>query len=405
MSNLLNQVRTYKQSYPRSQKDTYQPQSSIDWLVKLDPGYEIVKNSMFISGNLYVTKDGDPFVGDPDADPVVNKVYYDNFAGWHTLFDVWSTDLNQQNVENFDNYPRFMRMMNMASKHRNELSANLSETVEGRVGDFSLTPYILTGEELDVAGEPPVYTNVNGMPINIKPYISVNRTNRNINSNDVPIGILLHTRLSPVENVLFGDDAQPAISGMSYYLKNLQLNWQVQPMQETQGSLTLGKISWKDYTLVSKVSSIEIEVPIPTQNMCMSLTLEENLVAGADPALEVNGLYNNPHNTATNFLDCAEVQFNLNDSDNNLLSFKLEDLEEIMMNYKYAMNTSEISSIDDITIKGGKNWSSFGIGLNMSGLVPVGTKISVMINSQDANGPSADKIWRANCYFKGFITL
>jgi hypothetical protein len=401
MANLLNQVRTYKLAYPRSQKDTYLPQSSVDWLIKLDPGYEIVKNSIFVSGNLYVTRNGDPFLADPDEDPPVNEVYYDNFAGWHTLFDVWSTDLNQQNVENFDGYPRFMRMMNMASKHRDELSANLSESIEGRIGDFTLTPYVLTGEEVIDEGE----ESVNGIPFNIKPYISINRSNRNVNANDVPIGVLLHTKLSPVENVLFGDDAQPAISGMSYYLKNLQLNWQVQPMQETNAPLTLGKISWKDYTLTSKVSSIEIEVPIPTQNIAMTLALEDNLITGPDPALEVNGVYNNPHPTATNFLDCQEVQFYLNDSDNNLLSFKLEDLEEMMMNYKYAMNVSEISAIDDITIKGGKNWSTFGLGLNMSGLVPVGTKISVVINSQDLNGPDSNNIWRANCYFKGFITL
>lgn len=401
MANLLNQVRTYKLAYPRSQKDTYLPQSSVDWLIKLDPGYEIVKNSIFVSGNLYVTRNGDPFLADPDEDPPVNEVYYDNFAGWHTLFDVWSTDLNQQNVENFDGYPRFMRMMNMASKHRDELSANLSESIEGRIGDFTLTPYVLTGEEVIDGDE----ESVNGIPFNIKPYISINRSNRNVNANDVPIGVLLHTKLSPVENVLFGDDAQPAISGMSYYLKNLQLNWQVQPMQETNAPLTLGKISWKDYTLTSKVSSIEIEVPIPTQNIVMTLALEDNLITGPDPDIEANGVYNNPHPTATNFLDCQEVQFYLNDSDNNLLSFKLEDLEEMMMNYKYAMNVSEISAIDDITIKGGKNWSTFGLGLNMSGLVPVGTKISVVINSQDLNGPDSNNIWRANCYFKGFITL
>lgn len=413
MSNLLNQVRTYKQAYPRTQKDSYQPQSSVDWLIKLDPGYEIVKNSIFVSGNVYITKDDQPFLGDPDEDPVVNKVYYDNFAGWHTLFDIWSTDLDQQNVENFDGYPRFMRIMNMASKHRDELSSNLSESIEGRIGDFSMTPYILSGEEVIDEGS----TNVNGIPFNIKPYIAVNRSNRNINSNDVPIGILLHTKLSPVENVVFGADAQPAIANMSYYLKNLQLNWQVQPMTQvegplmpgqsalSQGALTLGKISWKDYTLTSKVSSIEIEVPIPTQNIAMTLTLEDNLVPGADPALEADGLYNNPHATATNFLDLSEVQFNLNDSDNNLLSFKLEDLEEMVMNYKYAMNTSEISSLDDITIRDGKNWSTFGLGLNMSGLVPVGTKISMMLNSNDTNGPSPTQIWRANCYFKGLITV
>lgn len=399
MANLLNQVRTYKLAYPRAQKDSYAPQSSVDWLIKLDPGFEIVKNSVFISANIYITRDGEPYLADPDADPAVLKVYYDNFAGWHTLFDIFAIDFNQQNIENFDNYPRFLRMMTMASKHRDELSANLIESVEGRIGDFTMTPFILSGEEVN--GEV-----VNGMPINIKPYICLNRTSRNVNQSDAPIGILIHTKLSPVENVLFGEDANPAISGMSYYLKNLQLNWIVQPIQDTTPSpLTLGKISWKDYTLTSKVSSVEVEVPIPTQNIVMSLTMEPNLVTGPNPLVEANGLFNNPHPTATNFLDCQEVTFSLNDTNNNLLSFTLEDLEEQMMNYKYAMNTSEISSIDDITIKGGKNWSSFGLGLNMSGLVPVGTKISVIINSVDANGPTPQNMWRMNTYFKGLVTL
>jgi hypothetical protein len=403
MANLLNQVKTYKLSYPRSQKDTYQPLSSVDWLIRLDPGFEIVKNSIFVSGNLYITVDGLPYDANPDALPATNEVYYDNFSGWHALFDVWSSDLNQQNVENFDNYPRFMRMMTMTTKNSSSLSSNLSETVEGRVGHHSLTPYILSGEE--ITGEGGDAVNVNGMPINIKPYIAVNRTNRNINYSDVPIGILLHTRLSPVENLLFGPDALPATSGISYYLKNLQLNWQVQPVQQTTQPLTMGKISWKDYTLSSKTSSIEVEVPIPTQNICMTLALEDNLITGANPENETNGLYNLPHPTATNFLDCSNVQFFLNDTNNNLLSFELEDLEEQIMNYKYSMGVSEVSYFDDITIKNAGNWSSFGLGLNMSGLLPVGTKISMVLNSQDANGPDTNKIWRANCYFKGMITL
>jgi hypothetical protein len=397
MANLLNQIKTYKMAYPRAQKDSYLPQSSIDWLIKLDPGYEIVKNSVFISGNVYVTKDGTPY--DPDPDPEgdnISEVYYDNFAGWHTLFDVFSTDFNQQNVENFDNYPRFMSMMNMTSKHRDDLSANLSESVEGRIGGLSITTFILSGENIG---------SNDGIPFNIKPYICLNRTSRNVNSNDAPIGILIHTKLSPAENVLFGNDAQPAISGMSYLLKNVQLNWQVQPMQQNEGALTMGKISWKEYTLQSQVSSVEVEVPIPTQNIVMTFALDDNTVAGADPETETGGLWNNPHSTATNFLDCSEVQFFLNDTDNNLLSFKLEDLEEQLMNYKYAMNNSETSSMDDITVRGGKNFSTFGLGLNMSGIVPIGTKISVVLNSQDANGPNPNKVWQMHTYMKGVITL
>lgn len=401
MANLLQTVKTYKMTYPRAQKDVYLPQSSIDWLIKIDPGYEIVKNSIFISGNIFITRDGAPYNPYPGEDEDYSHAYYDNFAGWHTLFDVFSTDINQQNIENFDSYPRYMRMASMASLYRDELSGNLSSTVEGKNGSYWLTNPVLVGEVMGTEDIEPI-----GMPINIKPYICVNRPSRNITSNDAPIGILIHTKLSPSNNVLFGPDADPTQNDMNYYLRNLQLNWQVQPISKSSNlPLVLGKISWKDYTLTSKVSSVEIEVPIPTQNIVMSTVLYANSTAGPDPDVEANGLWDNPHSTATNFLNCESVQFFLNNTDNKLLSFELEDLEEQIMNYKYAMNENEISGIDDITVQGGKNFSTFGLGLNMSGLLPIGTKINMVLNTNDDNGPDPNRPWTLHCYMKGMVTM
>lgn len=394
---LLNSVKTYQLAYPRKPLDTYNPKSSVDWLIKLDPDKEIVKGSLFISGNLYITRDGEPYNADEEVDPAVNEVYYDNFGGWHGLFDTFSTDFDQQNQEEFNNYPAYMRMMYLSSKYRDELSANLEDTIEGRVGHYTITPYILTGEEVGQEGD------LGGIPFNVSPYICLNRTSRNVKQSDAPISILVHTRLRAVEDLLFGPDT--ATGQMSYYITNLQLNWQVQPVsQDSTGALSMGVINNKDFSLNSKVSSIDIDLTQPTQNMVMTLALQDNLISGADPVAEANGLYNNPHATATNFLDCSEVQFFLNDSDNTLLSFKLEDLEEQVMNYKYAMNSDDTSPIDDITLRDG-NWSSFALGLNLNGQVPAGTKVSVVINSQDANGPDSNRTWILNAYFKGIVQL
>ena len=94
----------YKELSPRSQKASYASGESIDFLLKIGQGMELLRNSITLHGVLKYTKtDGNTPIAYND------DIMYSHRAGVHNFFDSFVTEMQGTGIsENLNEYPRYV---------------------------------------------------------------------------------------------------------------------------------------------------------------------------------------------------------------------------------------------------------------------------------------------------------
>jgi hypothetical protein len=345
---------SYKELLPRSQRPSYSSNDgSIDFLLKIGDGMELVQNSVSISGRLDVF---------PTGGAIINKaqqLYLDHYCGVHALFDDWNTEMMNGISEHLSNYGRYIKMHTLCNKNSTELATSSKYGLELKCGQDENSPALMAGPGVAAAG-----TGVGAVPFNFRPRIAINRSNRNIKSKEVG-DVVLSFRLVDPRKAFSGDDLDATTT---YSISDLKLHYIIQPASSEGGKLTMNVISSTKHSISSELSHLEIELPIATESVSHSYCETSEL---ADDDLKIE----NP--------DITKVRWSFNDSNQRYISYELDNDQEILLNYIYSMG----GKMNHHDIKPLNKDSTWGTGLSFLGLVPAKTKVGLDITS---NADSTD---------------
>ena len=376
---MLNGKKHYIQVQPRAQKSSYAPDDSIDMVIRLDPGQELVQGTVRLHGTLQYTKTN----GSTPLDYSTDAVHCNAHVGIHSFFDNFVTSFDGRVIEsNFNDYGRFIKLYSECTTNSTETALNTASNIEWKMNNYLQSTAVLIGD----SDSPP------NMRFNFQPRICLNRTSRNVRQTDVN-EILLSFRLNSQFRACFGSSNTSANS-MTYVIQDLKASFISQPISKQDGPLVLKTTSMAQYTLNSQVSHVEIEIPIPT------LTMTSCVVSTTNQGINY---------FATNYLTTERVVYRFNDTNGRLLTYELDNDEEILANAKRSMTVKGESEIDDLLLAN-KNIddsttgddSHWLYGINYSGVMPPGTKVSVELNASEPDSNSTYVLFN---YFNGVVQL
>jgi hypothetical protein len=333
------------------------------------PGMEIVANSLELDGILRILVNGAPIA---DA----NDVYWDHLIGAHCLISQTSEKVNGRILSNNLNYPRYVKMLRNAKMESTNVGCQSDTVRELCAANYLMTQPLLVG-------------NAGAVAFSLKPYLSVNNTNRNLTYQDVQT-LEIDINLSD-KSIFFGETA--VVNTITLSITNLKLRYKTQPAGKYNGPVIYPIIGYKVFDISSNQSSNDILTPINTSFVMSSFNIPQ------DPA--ANDLDNpvrllNPNAT--------KIKYLYNDMNNVGVSFELLSQEEMLMQYLLAvgnMNSNDISpqtvQVDEDELDG----TCFCVA-NSVGMLPPKTKITYQY-STDA-GERGIK-YQVYTYFLGEVAL
>lgn len=364
----------YNVAQPQNIKGSYSPFDQIDMLVKIPAGREIKQNSFRLSGtlNISVTRSNN------DTSPInpIDGIFFNSYAGAHSLFRSFTTSVNDQTIENIAYYPRWVAMKEQADKTESQLYSS-SDAITECKGLF--LNKILSGVDKG--------SQQNNVYFSVKPKIAINKTNANLPQSKF-VQVRIMTQLaSPTEaffsNALYAED-EPLITGINYTLSDLQLSWYEQN-QSSVGDVVLNTCYLNKQTLVSNHTNLNIFSPNVYDAISVSFIKQEDLNT---IQTDNNGCYFVP--------GINRVEFTLNGSDSPI-SYPLESYEDYLVNYKKSLMTGDKNAFGVLSKE-----NTFGLGCSFT--TSVNDKLGINIDIND-DIVISDMKYDAYIYVNGYVTL
>jgi hypothetical protein len=343
---------------------TYSVLEDIQLKIVNVPGMEIVANSLEIDGILQVKINNAPIAN-------ANNVYWDGLVGAHCLIAQTSEKVNGRILSNNLNYPRYVKMMRNAKMKATNIGAESYTVRELCSANNAMSQPLLVG-------------NAGSAPFSLKPYLSVNNTNRNLTYQDVQT-IEIDLNLSD-KGVFFGTAA--TVNQLTFEISNLRLRYRTQPSGKYNIPVVYPIVGYKVFDISSDQSSNDILTPIQTSWVMSSFNIAQ--VAGGDPLDNPLRLVN-PNAT--------KIKYMYNDQNNVGVSFELLSQEEMLMQYLLAVGNRSSNNISPQNVQGLD--SSFAVASSV-GLLEPKTKITYQY-STDA-GRTGTK-YQVYTYFLGEVSL
>ena len=358
-------MKQYLNTKPRSDKDSYQPLDEMDFKIKIPDGYEFIVGSLELAGRLYYYRDSTtntPLnVGD--------QVFFDHYAGAHNFIDYIESKLTNFGVieSNFFEYSRAIKMQALASTTSDELANDSKYTRELRCGGDDQSTQVLRGSGASV-------------PFSVRLQCALNKANRNFGADDVG-DIEMNLRLKSHLRACYGTD-NVALANASYSIRNLTLTYAVQP-KTASGELVFEIMTMNQQPVNSQLTFMELDLPIPTESVSCTLATQAEI---------------NANSMAVHDPNVEEIEWLFNDQNGRLFSFRLDNREEIIANYKRSLSSSPIDDLRATDVS--SNW---GIGLNFLNVMPKGTKIGLNLKCDADAG--AGRTYQMFCFYKGSLRL
>lgn len=367
----------YRTTKPLAEKSEYLQGTQVQFKILLEPNTEIIKNSITLSGYNLILDTNSPVAANTD-------IRYDSKIGMHSLLQEVVSQVNGLTVETLSYYPRYMRMVRDATMTDNDMFM-ASKVAELCCPSDEQTSYMVKG--IGRPGAHPDLVATEPLPFWVKPHISLNRSNRNIKATDVQqLDVIIS--LGQIQECLWGLDVD---NNITYKLSDLQLNYQTTQLNpvDAKSPLVFQTLSVAKQTIKSANANIQFLLKSVARGVSMSFIKSSH---------EMNYQFNN---TETEMLpNIADVQVSFADNNSAVLAHKLDNLEEIVENYKQSFaRVNERTSVTPYNINMGK---SFGVGLDWGGYLDLsGQKFSVDIQS-DADNINTYSIF---AYFHGMIQV
>ena len=348
---------------PLAEKSDYLPNDTIDFLVDVGMGNELVGNSFRIEGELEVLTQDGPLDN--------NAIFFDSNAASHSFIQQVVTMFSDRAVENLNYYGRMASMKSQTLEvpiNKMAVSSNASELK--CLSDEQTAVIAMIDEDL--------YERGYNRSFSMKPYICLNNVSGNFafaKTGQVKVSITL----ASVRQAIFGADVDATTT---FKLHKLQLCCRSVPQSPASAKIVMGVTSCVRQNITSNNTSLSVIVPIPTTSFSGTFRNQLSEVAPTANYIDLDTLPG-----------CERVELTFSDSLSNLIEFPMDTTPEIVLNYLNSMGytgTQAIIQEQGVT----------GIGFAYNQLLQ-NTKLGINIISSVSNiTPYAMYI-----YFKGVMSM
>lgn len=347
---------------PLAQKDQYNPNDIVDFLIDVGAGNEVVGNSLRFEGELFTTQEGDF----PSTDILLSM---DSRSGAHGLFQQVVTQFADRTVENLNFYPRYVAMKSDTNEVVSNKMASSSNATELKMLNNDDTIAMLSLAD----------GSAYGRSFSIKPMLCLNNASGNFSY--VKTGqIKISVTLASVGQFLFGEDATTADT--NYFIKNLQLAGRSVPQSQASSKVTMMVNSCVRQVISSNNTSLSVIVPIPTNSFSASFRNQTG-----------EATFNQNFNELDFLPSLSRLELSFSDSLSNLIEFPLEHTEEIILNYATSMGTAGLHQFKPAD-------QPRGIGLAYNEILSQ-TKLGINLVSETRNNDP----FSIYIYFRGFASI
>jgi hypothetical protein len=294
---------------PLAQKDQYNPNDIVDFLIDVGASNQVVGNSLRLEGEIYATQTG-------NFPASTTLLSIDSRSGAHGLFQQVVTSFSDRVVENLNFYPRYVAM-----------KSDTNEVVVNKMASSANATELKMLNDDDTIAMLSLAVDSNyGRSFSIKPMFCLNNATGNFPYSKTG-QIKVSVTMASVAQFLFGAEATPADT--SYYVKNLQLACRSIPQSGAAGTTTMMVNSCVRQVISSNNTSLSVIVPIPTNSFSASFRNQTG-----------EATFNENFNELDFLPSLSRLELSFADSLSNLIEFPLENTEEIILNYATSMGTA-----------------------------------------------------------------
>jgi hypothetical protein len=347
---------------PLAQKDQYNPNDIVDFLIDVGGGNEVVGNSLRLEGEIFATQQGDF----PETTALLAM---DSRSAAHGIFQQMVTQFSDRVVENLNYYPRYVAM-----------KSDTNEVVVNKMASSAnATELKMLNDDDTIALLSLADGSAYGRSFSIKPMFCLNNASGNFSY--MKTGqIKVSVTLASVAQFLFGSDANPADT--NYYVKNLQLACRSVPQSAASSKVTMMVNSAVRQVVASNNTSLSVIVPIPTNSFSASFRNQTG-----------EATFNQNFNQLDPLPQLSRLELSFSDSLSNLIQFPLETSEEIILNYATSMGTAGLHQFVP-------NDQPRGIGLAYNEILS-NSKLGINLISETQNTDP----YSVYLFFKGFAQI
>jgi hypothetical protein len=346
----------YHQSLPQNAKDFYSEYDTVDFQLTFE-------NRNLVNSSIRIEADVDVYSAGTTKIAVTDKIYIDNQIGGHGFFSGITTELQSSSViENITEYPRYVKMQSEASNSPEDVF-NSDKTCELRTPGRKITNSMLMGIVDDAGKITPA--NSRTIDFSIKPLFCLNQMSSDLpysKSGAVNISLKLNRNFS----ALFGSDVG-VDSG--YYLYNVKISFMSVETTNTTLPIQLKTLLSIKQNISSALANISTKIPAVCNAVSCSFQRQsrENTMS-----------YNN-HETER-LPSVKQLQFLFNDSQQEYITYQIDDQEELLDRYLQSFSSDGNNSISLNKLRSNKGW---GIGLNFGDFIDLSKqKFNVQITSE-----------------------
>ena len=341
----------YHSATPEATQASYVEYNNVDFVLNVGMGRSLMRNSVRLVGEVYVSKDGTPAgVRGNAGGRSDGKVYMDYGIGIHGVIESCQVTFgNSGTKENIQNYARWVKMQGAATFYEDDLM-NASNQIELRGPTEVIASKYAKGEATLNSGDK--FTN--DLDFSMKPSCILNK----MTGDHLPLEksgeIRLTLNLARNMSALMG--ANQGVSS-TYELKNLHVTYQSvltegDPMKTMTQMRSVYNVK---NTILSRSANISAQVPAICDSVSCSFQRQnkENVNVFNNYDLEmVQGI--------------QRLQFEFNDSTNKFITYEESDLNAMLHRYIDSFrNTGHNQCVLDTF----RSNNGFGIGLHFAGFV------------------------------------
>lgn len=338
--------------FPTNKKNQYGQLENIDFDLTF-PNRKLVCNSIRIQGRVKVFKQN------TTRTEMVDNIFVDNMIGANAFFESYETSTqNKGIVEYCQNMGRYMKMVTTGSNSADDM-ANISQTCELKSQNLQLSRNVFYGE-VNADETLPAVNASNGQSFAIKPLFVLNQVDAGVAGGDVNLDhatlgdITISTRTAKNNLALFGIDAD---ANVNYQLEEVALTFHSLPTDGNQSPLVMRTKQVVRQSIQSDLGAVSVNVPQLTNGVSISM-----LAQNKQNTVRYNA------NTLDRPPAVSRVEFLINNTQSDFITYQLESNNEILQNYLMSMSgdRAKINQFRQAELKANE---AYGIGANFFSLL------------------------------------
>lgn len=368
--------------FPTNTRTTYEAFNIVDFNLSV-PNRKIMLNSIKLEGRVSFFSNGTTRTVPTD------NIFIDPMIGASCLFQDYTTSTDNQGVlEVFQGQPRFEKMMLSALQTPND-NFDSHNVQMMRAPSAAQVRDVIQGEGV-VSVATPNPNTMTPTSFCVKPVFILNQASSKVQGGDTHLrsdvtgNILISVRLARNEDVLFGSGTT---AGSNYKISDLALTFKHVPDDGNQTPLIMRTKTQLRQTIQSSFANFSANVNGLVNGVSISF-----LNSADEGNMQENTLKLDKPEAVSN------LQFLMNDSQNQLLTFNLDTSQNILKNYLESISNSSQNTAQLWKLKANE---SYGVGLSFREFLDLSSnRLSMNMTSGIATA-GASSSYELYAYFNG----